>query len=69
MQGIPDDLCNCTIVYKHNVSHASKIIVEKRPKDIGFERLDQRGKACNVAEQRCDFSTLPPKIHGIHIVG
>src|SRR5437899_2478437 len=69
MQGVTNDLCNRTIVRKHNVSHACKIIVEKRPKDLGFERLDQRGKASNVAEQRRDLATLPPKINCIHIAG
>jgi len=67
MQGVSNNLCNRTIVRKHNVGHACKIIVEKRPKHVGFERLDQRGKAGNVAEQRRDLATLAPKINCIHI--
>ena len=63
MQSVTNDLCDRTIVRKYDVSHASKIIVEQRPKDIGFDRLDKRGKTSNVAEQRCDLSTLSPEIH------
>ena len=69
MQGVTNNLRNRTVVRKHNVSHACKIIVEKRPKHVGFERLDQRRKAGNVAEQRRDLTTLPAKVNCIDIAG
>src|ERR1700680_4689187 len=68
-RGITNDLCNRTIVHKDNVSHACKIIVEKRPEHVGFECLDKRGKAGNVSEQRRDLPTLPAKVNCIHIAG
>ena len=69
MQGVTNDLCNRTIVRKHNVSHAGKIIVEEGPKHVGFKRLNERAKTRNVAEQRRDLSTLSAKINCIHIAG
>jgi hypothetical protein len=69
MQGISNDLCNRTIVRKHQVGHACEIVVEKRPKHVGFERLHKRGEAGNVGEKRCDFTTLPAKINRVRIAG
>ena len=50
MQGVADDFGNRSVVGKYNVGHSREIFVEKRPKHVGFERLNQRGEARDVAE-------------------
>ena len=69
MQSVTDDLCDRTIVRKYEIDHACEIVVQQRPKDIRFDRLDKRGKTSNVAEQRRDFTTLSPEIHRGRIAG
>ena len=45
------------------------IVVEKRSKHVGFERLHKRGEAGNVGEKRRDLTTLTTKINRVRIAG
>ena len=69
MQGIADDLCNRAIVREYEIGHAGEIVVEKRPKHVGFERLHKRGEAGNVGEQRRDLAALPAEINRVRVAG
>ena len=69
VQGIANDLCNRTIVRKHKISHAGKIIIEQRPKHFRLERLHQRSKAGNVAEQSRNFASLSSKSERVRFAG
>ena len=69
VQGIADDLCHRAVVREHDVRHAGEVVVEQRPKHVGFERLHQRGEAGNVGEQRRDLAALPAEIDRVRIAG
>jgi hypothetical protein len=47
---------------EHDLSHAREVIVKKRRKKLGIERLDQPSEACDVREQRRDLATLSAKV-------
>jgi len=58
MQGIANDFSNRAIVREYEVDHSGQIIVEQRTERVGFKRLYQRCKACDVAEQSRDLAAL-----------
>jgi len=39
VQGIADDLGNRSVVRKYDIGHTREVVIKKRPKHIGFERL------------------------------
>ena len=67
MQGIANNLCNRTIVRKHEICHAQEVVIEKRTKHVGFKRLYKRRETGNVCKQCCDLSSLPTEINSIRI--
>ena len=69
MQGIADDLGHGAVVGEHDSVMPVEIVVEQRPEHVGFERLDQRGEAGNVGEQRRDLAALPGEIDRVGIAG
>ena len=52
---------------EHDLGHALKIIVQKRRKDLGIERLDQRGEAGDVCEKSGNLATLPGEADPVRI--
>ena len=69
VQGIANDLGDCPIIGKDDVGHAREIFIEERSEHIGLERLDKRGKTCNVGKQRRNFAALTVEIDRVGVTG
>ena len=50
-----------------DLGHAGEVIVQKRLEHLGIERLDQRGEAGDVGEERRDLAALPAEVDGLGI--
>ena len=55
VQGIPNDLCNRTVMGKNYIGHAGEILIEQRSKDVRIQRFHA---------QRREIATLFSDIAG-----
>src|SRR4029079_2443846 len=65
MEGIADNLRDRAVVRKHDIGHACKVLIQKRPKHAWLKHLHQGGKPRNISEERCNFAALTRKIYRI----
>ena len=62
VQRVADDLCDRAVMGEDDLRHAGEVVVQKRLEYLWVERLDKRGEAGDIGEERRYFAALSAKV-------